>query len=140
MRKTFVIIAVLLNAFMAQSVMAADVVVIANNNVPEGSLDKGTMEKIFLGKKSQWSDGSKVVPVMMKSGAAHDAFLSGVLGKTSAQFNNFWNQAMFTGKGTPPKSFTSEADLVSYVASTSGAVGYVSKGTATSGVKVLTVN
>jgi hypothetical protein len=39
------------------------------------------------------------------------------------------------GKGSMPKSFASEAEIVKYVAKTPGAIGYVSGAAAADGVK-----
>jgi hypothetical protein len=44
---------------------------------------------------------------------------------------------VFTGKGIPPKSFASETDLVDFVASTPGSVGFVSSSANVSSVKKL---
>jgi hypothetical protein len=47
---------------------------------------------------------------------------------------------VFTGKGIPPKSFDTEAELVDFVKTTPGAVGYVSPRTDVTGVKILAVD
>ncbi len=133
------VLAVLLSGLMAQLCLAGDVALIANNSVSEGSLDRQMVQKIFLGKKSRWSDKTKIVPAMLKSGSTRDTFLNDYVKKSPSQFENFWNQAIFTGKGTPPKTFASEKELVSYVAATAGAVGFVSSGTSTAGVKKISI-
>ena len=81
--------------------------------------------------------GGHVVPVLAKSGAAHEAFLRDCLGKSDAALSTYYRSLVFTGKGAMPKAFASDAELVEYVAKTKGAVGYVSAGTAASGVKTL---
>ena len=43
---------------------------------------------------------------------------------------------IFTGKGTPPRSFAEEANMVSYIAATTGAIGYISNGGAAVGDNV----
>lgn len=134
--KSLIVFALLL---AVPSAFAADVTIIANQDVPESSIDKPTLEKIYLGKKSQWSNGAAITPVTLKSGPGHDAFLSQMIGKTPSQFNTFWKQAVFTGRGTPPQSFPNAAAMVSFVSSTPGAIGYVPGGTDTGGAKVLTV-
>jgi ABC-type phosphate transport system substrate-binding protein len=44
-----------------------------------------------------------------------------------------------SGKGAMPKMFASDAEVVAYVRNTKGAIGYVSAGAITEGVKVLDV-
>ena len=66
---------------------------------------------------------------------AHDEFLKDVVGKSAPALKNHLKTLVFTGKGSMPKSFASEADIVKYVAKTPGAIGYVSAGAAADGVK-----
>ena len=48
---------------------------------------------------------------------------------------------VFNGMGRMPKSFKNEADVISYVSETEGAIGFVSpKGADAAGVKIITVN
>jgi ABC-type phosphate transport system substrate-binding protein len=136
---SFVLLAVLLCGFAATNVQAAGVVIVANNSVPESTINAGTLQKIFLGKKSSWSDKTKIVPVMIKSGSARNSFLKSVMKKSDNEFNTFWMQNIFAGKGTPPKTFNKESELVNFVSSTPGAVGFVSAGTSTSGVKTILI-
>lgn len=51
----------------------------------------------------------------------------------------YYRSLVFTGKGSMPKTLASDSDIVGYVSKTKGAIGYVSAGTATSGVKTLGV-
>ena len=133
------ILATALVLLVSLPVLAGDVVVIANKNVAENALDKGAAERIFLGKKTTWENGDKIVPVTLDGGDAHADFLKSCVGKTPSQFSAYWKQQIFTGKGTPPRSFKNEADLVKYVSETPGAVGYVSSGASVENVKVIKI-
>ena len=132
------LIAVLL---LASNAFAADgnVVIIANKSVPVSSITSATLKLIYLGKKNTWSDGSVIVPVTLQSGGTHEAFLSQFIEKSSSQYSSFWKQAIFTGEGTQPRSFATMSELVSYVANTPGAIGYVTAGASMEEVKVLKV-
>jgi ABC-type phosphate transport system substrate-binding protein len=46
---------------------------------------------------------------------------------------------VFTGKGSMPKTVSSDAEVAAYVAKTKGAIGYVSSGTNAEGTKTLDV-
>lgn len=137
MRKYIFILAVL--AALSPLAAKSEAVLIANKNVPDAALKAGDVELIFLGKKTAWSDGSKITVFMLKSGSVKDAFLSSYVGKTSSQFDTFWKQMLFTGKGKPPKTFASEPDLVKAVAETPGAVGVINSDTEHGKVKTITV-
>ncbi len=124
---------------VALPVWGGEPVVIVNKSVSVTSLDKATIEKIYLGKKSTWDDGTAIVAVTLKDGEVHETFLKSFVGKSVAQFTAFWNQLVFTGKGIPPRSFSADTDIVKFVSETKGAIGYVSSGTSLSGAKSLTV-
>lgn len=105
---------------------SADIYIIANKNVPDKELEKESIERIYLGKKTQWSNGSQIVPVILKSGTTHSGFIKKFLGRDTSQFTTYWKQAVFTGRGMPPKSFETEAELIEYLDNTPGAIGYAS--------------
>jgi ABC-type phosphate transport system substrate-binding protein len=83
--------------------------------------------------------GSHVQPVLVKGGAAHEAFLKEYLGKNDSALQAFYRSLVFTGKASMPKSVANDAEVVAYVAKTKGAVGYVSAAASTEGVKTLEV-
>jgi ABC-type phosphate transport system substrate-binding protein len=119
---------------------AADLVIIANPGVAETALDTRDLQRIYLGKQTQWQDDSSIVPVMLKSGPLNDQFIENYIDRSVQRFVTYWRQMVFTGKGIPPKSFVQESDLVEYVASTPGSVGFASADTKVSGVKVLSLD
>jgi ABC-type phosphate transport system substrate-binding protein len=123
----------------AQVALAADVKVIANPSVGASSVSVDELKGVFLATKTALSDGSHVEPVLEKTGAVHEAFLKTYLGKTDAALETYYRSLVFTGKGSMPKTLTGDAEVVAYVAKTKGAIGYVSAGTSTAGVKTLEV-
>jgi hypothetical protein len=121
------------------SVRAADVKLIANASVGASAVSADELKGVFLGTKTSLSDGSHVEPVLLKSGAVHEAFLKGYVGKTDDALNTYYRSLVFTGKGSMPKAFASEAEVVSFVEKTKGAIGYVSGGASTGSAKTLDV-
>jgi ABC-type phosphate transport system substrate-binding protein len=97
------------------------------------------LKGVFLGTKTSLSDGSHVEPVLLKSGAVHEAFLKEYVGKTDDALNTYYRSLVFTGKGSMPKALASDAEVVSFVEKTKGAIGYVSAGTSTGSAKTLDV-
>jgi hypothetical protein len=124
-------------ALAATPASAADVQVIANNAVA-GDLSAADVKEIFLGAKDSVG-GTAVVPVLASAGATHEAFLKAYVGKSDQALRNHFKSLVFTGKGSMPKSFASDAEVVKYVASTKGAIGYVSGGAELAGVKKVSV-
>lgn len=136
----FWVAALCLTVFVLNSMpAAAEVIVIANKDVTTGSIDRASLSDIFLGKKTLWDKNSKIVLSVLKNGAIHDQFLNIYIGKTSAQFQSYWNKILFTGAGTPPTAFKTEKELVDFVAKTKGAIGYIDSTTGHDNVKVLRV-
>lgn len=122
------------------AVAAGDgLVVIANPGNSLESIESKDLQRIYLGKKTMWDDGTSIVTVMPKAGTVHDRFIEDFLDRSVQRFATYWRQMVFTGKGVPPRSFVQETDLVSFVASTPGSLGFASDGADMSGVKVLTV-
>lgn len=129
-RWSILILGVVLGCAAAQAQKdAQNVVVIVNSGIKATAASSDDIRGIFAGDKSSLGDGSRVTPVILKGGAAHEAFLKTYVGKGDAAFRTGWRNLVFTGQGSMPKMFDSEAALVDYVAATPGAIGYVSRGT-----------
>lgn len=117
----------------------AQAIVIANPSVKSAEVAKSDLKDVFTGASNSFKDGSHVAPVLLKSGAVNDEFLSAYVGKADGAFKASWRSLVFSGQASMPKTLDSEAAMVEYVAHTPGAVGYIGKGTAHDGVKVLSV-
>jgi hypothetical protein len=123
----------------AVTATAADIKVIANSSVGATSVSSDELKGVFLATKSSLSDGSHVEPVLLKSGAAHEAFLKDYVGKSDSALETYYRSLVFTGKGSMPKAFGTDSEVVAFVEKTKGAIGYVAAGTSTGGAKVLDV-
>lgn len=114
----------------------ADVAVIVNPAAGDVSADE--VQRIFLGKKSSFSDGSKATPYYLPEGAAERAtFDQQALGKSSAQLKAYWSQLVFTGKGTPPAELASSQAAKAKVAAEKDAIAYVDASVVDGSVKVV---
>jgi ABC-type phosphate transport system substrate-binding protein len=116
----------------------AEVAVIVSASNGNGALDQDTISRIFLGKTSNFPDGSQAIPVDQTEGSAsREAFNDKVLGKSSSQLKAYWSRLIFTGKGTPPKESGSDADITALVAKNPNLVGYVDASAVDGSVKVV---
>jgi ABC-type phosphate transport system substrate-binding protein len=123
----------------ASPVAAAAIQVIAHSSVTVSQISLDDLKGVFLETRTSLPDGSRVEPVLLKSGDVHDTFVKQYTGKTTAGLENYYRSLVFTGKGAMPKTLKSDAEVVAYVKKTRGAIGYVSDGASTEGVKVLDV-
>ncbi len=117
----------------------AEVLIICHKNVTETSLSESEITEIFLGKRVQWEDNSKIRPAITKDADLHKQFLKTYLKKSEKQYQNYWNRLVFSGQGTPPQRLDTEAELIQYVAETEGAIGYMNSTTTAENVKILEV-
>lgn len=116
----------------------AEETLVVHGASPVAGLSSDLMKDYFLGKKTTWDDGSKVVVVVIKKGPTSDALLA-KLGKNSQQFNTGWKKLVFTGKGSMPELVDSDEALIALVADTPGAIGLVDKAQVKDGVKAITL-
>src|SRR5579864_3365798 len=126
-------------AIVTLPLMARETKVIANPSVGVESISVAELKGIFLLQRKTLKDGSSVEPVLQKSGPTHEVFLQQYLNRDSEEIRIYYQGLVFTGKGSMPKQLTSDAEVVSYVARTRGAIGYVSGSSPTEGVRVLNV-
>jgi ABC-type phosphate transport system substrate-binding protein len=120
---------------------AASWKLVANNSVSTTTLSKKQVGDLFLKKTAKWDSGAAVVPVdQIDASTAREAFSKAVHGKTAAAVKSYWNQQIFSGRDVPPVEKRTDNEVLSFVRSTPGAIGYVSDGTPTDGVRVIAVN
>ena len=119
--------------------VAADVKVVANPSVKADFISTADLRGLFLLQRRTLKDGSSVEPVLCKSGPIHQAFLTQYIHRDSEEIRIYYQGLVFTGKGTMPKELNCGAEVVAYVASTKGAIGYVGGSINTEAVKVLAV-
>ena len=100
--------------------------VIAHGSVPVDTLDKKELLQLFSGTKEYWKDGNPVVIMDLSiNGRIRDSFYA-FLGKPSSRMRSIWLKRKLTGEGELPQSIDSEEELIEKVASTEGAIGFVS--------------
>lgn len=117
----------------------AQVAVIANKDVPMDSLSKAQLRDFYSCEMKQWDKGIAVAVVDLKlPGEAKDAFYK-FLGMTASRMKSLWLKKMLMGEGSEPLAVKSEEEMLKKVASTAGALGFVSLSKVTPEVKTLLV-
>lgn len=122
------------------SVLKADVVFIANPSVQLDTISKSEIKKIYLGHRLAWPDGNPIKLTIQEKSDIQNEFTKTYIQKTESQFLFYWRRLLFTGKGIFPKPFPSEKEMISYVAHTKGAIGYVSSGSVAENVKIIHIS
>jgi ABC-type phosphate transport system substrate-binding protein len=125
------VFAVAVLAVGAAPVASADATfrVIVHPQVKGSQIPRAALTSIFLKQAPKWGDGSSVLPVDQSvRSPVRRAFSSDVLQQGLVEVQVYWQRKMATGVAPPPVK-TSDEDIVSFVASTPGAIGYVSSTT-----------
>lgn len=107
------------------SVIAADIIIVANKNVKQSQLSKDEIKFIFLGRKKKWDDDARIIFVVYKSKDYQEEFMQDFLGRTPEQFDHYWKQNVFTGNGQMPTVFDKTEDLVDFISNTEASIGYL---------------
>ena len=118
---------------------AEDFQVIVNASSSAAEIERAEVARFFLRQSLKWTDGQAVLPVDQSSrSAVREAFSRGVLKQPLPAVDTYWQRQIASGRALPPPVKTSDAEILAYVASSPGAIGYVVAGmNLTPGVKLL---
>jgi ABC-type phosphate transport system substrate-binding protein len=113
-------------------------IVIVNAQNATSSLSRKFVGDAFLKKVTRWPNGEVIKPVDLPASSTTRArFSDDILNRSVSSVKSYWQQIIFSGRDVPPPELATEAEVVKYVASNPNAIGYVSGGTALSGVKTV---
>lgn len=115
--------------------------VVVNKDNKVTTLATDDLNRIFLGKKTLWDSGTRVVPAMPEEESpAGEIFLAGTLKKSVSQFRAYWKRLLFSGGGTVPKVFRTSGQLMDFVARQPGAIAVVEASAVDDRVRVLEIS
>jgi ABC-type phosphate transport system substrate-binding protein len=115
-------------------------VLIVNPDLKVEAVDRAFVAKAYLKKSDEWPDGKVVLPIDLDEHfPARAVFTREVLHKTKSQLRSYWDQQIFSGKGTPPPEASSTAAIVKYVLSHPGAIGYIPAGDSPGGARIVPI-
>jgi ABC-type phosphate transport system substrate-binding protein len=118
-----------------------DFIVVISEANPTRSLSRDALARIYLKKETRWPNETAAEPVdQTRRSPVRLAFTRAVLGfQQPSAVESYWQQQAFSGRATPPVVKASDVEVMAFVASHRGAVGYVSGTAALQGVRALTV-
>ena len=129
--RVFIMVAVATLAARGVSAQRAEefkVIVHAGN--PISSVSQGQVAGLFLKRETRWRNGVEVVPVdLPETSQTRRTFSKAMLRRSADAIKDHWNRQIFSGRGVPPLQLASEREIVEFVGSNPGAVGYVSPST-----------
>lgn len=114
---------------------AGGVVVIGHPGV--SGVDPITLEKIYTGRVVE-VNGTFVTAVNASSGSeVRNRFLQTYLHQDEDKYTAYWVVRRYIGKGASPRELSSSADVIKFVNSTPGAIGYVTEADVLPGMNIL---
>ena len=134
--KTWLMPSILIAALLAASGSAvAGVVAIVNK--ANTTADKATIGQLYTIAAKSWSDGSAAKLYDVSADAEREAFCQAYTGKSAGAIKSTWAQAVFSGRGVPPKVLGSDDEVKSEVAKDKNAVGYVNESSVDGSVRAV---
>ncbi|MFL5561956.1 MAG: hypothetical protein ACJ79K_10810 [Gemmatimonadaceae bacterium] len=101
-------------------------VVVVNGANLMSSISRTELAALFTKKEQSFSDGTPAFPVdLPDDDPIHEAFTEAVHGKSPRAIRSYWQQQIFSGRNVPPPQRSSDDQVLAYVRTTVGAIGYV---------------
>lgn len=121
---------------------AETVAIIVNQSSSVHDLSLRDLEKVLRVEKQFWDDGKKVYLVMQESGSSEKEIIrEKLLRMSEADLKKLLLAKLFRGEITAlPKTLSSRASVVKFVASIPNAIGYVDVSAADASVRVLKID
>ena len=116
--------------------------IIVNRSNPAENLSFAELRKIFLGERSRWPNGHRVVVTMMESGNwERDTILRQVYHMNESGYRDYFLKGTYTGDiPVTPKTLSSPVILRKFVFNTPGAIGYLRASDVDGSVKVVSID
>jgi ABC-type phosphate transport system substrate-binding protein len=115
--------------------------VVVHPTVQGSVISRAVLSKIFRREIARWGDRTEVLPVDQSARApVRLAFATQILGQSLGELQQYWVRRMQSDWVVPPPTKGSDREVLAFVASNPGAIGYVTDGiTVPPDVKVLTL-
>ncbi len=108
---------------------------IGHSNVKR--LDAQTVARIYTGKVIE-VDGVSITAINANPGnPVRDRFLQVYLNQDEDKYTAYWTVRRYIGKGASPKELMKSSDIIRFVTSTPGAIGYIEEADILPGLNVL---
>ena len=133
-------LAVLATGAPTRAVEQPAFVLIVNPDIKVDAVDRAFVANAYLKKSDEWPDGKVVLPIDLDEHfPVRAVFTREVLHKTRSQLRSYWDQQIFSGKGTPPPQASTTKAVVQYVLSHPGAIGYIPAGDSPGDARVVPI-
>tara|TARA_B100000749_G_scaffold280707_1_gene278164 strand:+ start:87939 stop:88373 length:435 start_codon:yes stop_codon:yes gene_type:complete len=102
--------------------------VVVHKSVALNEISKKTLNSIYLGDTTYWKNSDKIVPASLNDkNSVMKTFVNDVLGKSISDYTTHWRRKLFSGRGIPPRRFTNDQELLSFISSTENSIGVINE-------------
>ncbi len=104
--------------------------VVVNAANPVETMEASSVAKIFLKKIKRWEYNESITPIDLgPKNPVREVFTRDVHGKSVTAIKSFWQRMIFSARGQPPEEKSSAEEVLEFVRTTPGGIGYVAAGT-----------
>lgn len=103
----------------------AQVAVVVNSNNPMDTISVDKLLEIYTLNTKSWEDGELITVVDLKTEEATKKEFLEVLELSSSSLKKIRLKKLFTGKAKPPKALNSDSEIIEFISTNPGSVGYI---------------
>ena len=116
----------------------AELVVVVNARCGVAAMTRNEVVNIFFGRSRQFFNGVEAQPVDMSDSHPDRArFYSALIGKDVSDVNAYWSRQVFSGRAQPPAKVGTPEEVLKWVASHPGGIGFLELSKADARVRVV---
>ena len=135
LRHLFVTAALLLLPVMSAQ---AELVVVVNVRSGVAAMSRNEVVNIFFGRNREFFNGIEAQPVdLIDSHPDRVRFYSALVGKDLAEVNAYWSRQVFSGRMQAPSKMSSSEEVMKWISSHPGGIGFVELAKADARVRVV---
>lgn len=123
---------------LGAEVAMADLVVVVNARSGVAAMTRNEVINVFFGRNRQFFNGLEAMPVDLEdSDPKRLQFYKTLVGKDISEINAYWSRQIFTGRMQAPPRLASTEEVLKWVASRPGGIGFVELSRADARVRVV---
>ncbi len=116
----------------------AELVVVVNARCGVAAMTRNEVVNIFFGRSRQFFNGIEAQPVdMLDTHPDRARFYNALLGKDLSEVNAYWSRQVFSGRAQPPAKLGTPEEVLKWVVSHPGGIGFIELSKADARVRVV---
>jgi len=116
----------------------ADLVVVVNARSGVAAMTRNEVINVFFGRYRQFFNGLEAQPVdLVDSHPDRAHFYAGLVGKDLSDVNAYWSRQVFSGRMQAPPRLNTPEEVLKWVSSHPGGIGFVELSKADARVRVV---